>query len=127
MLNLLPLQIYNRKPPDLNSLTILHYCMYRRSKILYPNSLSPSFFFTVFLSFVCLSVTVMTVQKLFKTSITHFYFFTYRVSSSESRPIQVPSPNAQARVPTVKEPNEPNGKKKPGAGRTAPRCVEPRE
>jgi len=35
-------------------------------------------------------------QKLFKTSITHFYFFTYWVSSPKSRPIQVPSPNAQA-------------------------------
>jgi hypothetical protein len=35
-------------------------------------------------------------QKLFKTSITHFYFFTYRVPSPESQPIQVPSPNTQA-------------------------------
>ncbi len=35
-------------------------------------------------------------QKLFRTSITNFYFFTYRVPSLESRPIQVPSPNARA-------------------------------
>ncbi len=27
------LQIYNRKPSDMNGLTILHYCMYRRSKM----------------------------------------------------------------------------------------------
>jgi hypothetical protein len=73
---------------------------------------------------VCLSVTVITVQKLFRTSITHFYFFTYRVPSPESWPIQVPSPNGQARVPTVKKPNS---KKKLDVGRAAPRCVEPRE
>jgi hypothetical protein len=39
---------------------------------------------------------VPRAQKLFRTSITHFYFFTYRVPSLESRPIQVPSCNAQA-------------------------------
>jgi len=39
---------------------------------------------------------VSRAQKLFRTSITNFYFFTYRVLSPESRPIQVPSPNTQA-------------------------------
>jgi hypothetical protein len=39
---------------------------------------------------------VSRAQKLFRTSITNFYFFTYWVLSPESRPIQVPSPNTQA-------------------------------
>jgi hypothetical protein len=62
---------------------------------------------------------VPRAQKLFRISITHFYFFTYRVLSPESRPIQVSSPNTQAsKTRTIK---------KPGPGRAAPRCVEPRE
>jgi hypothetical protein len=55
------------------------------------------------------------VQKLFRTSITHFYFFTYQVPSPESRLIQVPSPNTQASnylLGCLR--SEPNGKKKPG-------------
>jgi len=63
----------------------------------------------ILIHFVCASIcrgpetqiTFKTVplnsrtQKLFKTSITHVYFFTCRVSSPESQPIQVPSPNTQ--------------------------------
>jgi hypothetical protein len=71
---------------------------------------------------------VPRAQKLFKTSITHFYFFTYQVPSPESGVSINPSPKSQhlgfkllTGVPTVKEPN---GKKKPGAGRAAPMCVE---
>jgi hypothetical protein len=70
-------------------------------------------------------------QNLFKTSITHFYFFTYRVPSPESWVSTNPSPKSQhlgfkllTGVPTVKESN---GKKKPGVGRVAPRYVEPWE
>jgi len=47
---------------------------------------------------------VPRAQKLFRTSITHFYFFTHRAPSLESRPIQVPSPNAQAsKTRTIKK------------------------
>jgi len=95
---------------------------------------------------------VPRAQKLFRTSITHFYFFTYRIPSPESPKIiqdlnhtllllylpspeswvstnpgpksQCPSFKLLTRVLTVKEPN---GKKKPSTSRVAPRCVEPRE
>jgi hypothetical protein len=65
-------------------------------------------------------------QKLFKTSITHFYFFTYRVLSLDQSRSQVPTPRLQITycVPTIKKSNS---KKKLGAVRAAPSCVEPRE
>jgi hypothetical protein len=44
-------------------------------------------------------------QKLFKTSITHFYFFTYRVPTNPGPKSQHPGFKLLTGVPTVKEPN----------------------
>ncbi len=72
---------------------------------------------------------VLRAQKLFKTSITHFYFFIYRVPNPRvltnlGPKSQHPGFKLPTGVPTIKESND---KKKPGVGRAAPRCVEPRE
>ncbi len=56
-------------------------------------------------------------QKLFRTSITHFYFFTYWVSSPKSQCLGF---KLLTGVPTVKKSND---KKKPDAEQATPKCV----
>jgi hypothetical protein len=65
-------------------------------------------------SLLKLSPPVPRAQKLFRTSITHFYFFTYWVPNPESQPIQVPSPNAQASKTRMIKKNLARAGRRPG-------------
>ncbi len=71
-------------------------------KIVPPNSRAQKLFRTSITHFYFFTYRVPSPEgpKLFKTSITHFYFFTYRVPSPESR---VLSPDqSRSQVPTPK-------------------------